>query len=466
MVIYATETAVNEMTVSLMGKIREFLMKFFGREVELKELRKVREFSLEKSRFTVLTGRRRVGKTELSREAFDDGKTPYVNLPITRQPEVTLCAQLQDEVERVLHLGIHGRCTRFGELFRELMKEAEKRPYTLVLDEFQEFDRMNPGVYGDIQHIWDEYHNKTKLNLVVNGSANRLMNKIFFDDSQPLYGRNTGTLMLKPFAPSLLKEIFRFYKPDYTNEDLLALWTVSGGVARYVDMMMSAHAFTRESMLEEIFSPLSAYIPEGRTVLADEFGTDYGTYFTLLAAISSGQTTSSELKNLIGAEVGGYLAKLENQYSIIVKKQPVFERASAKNCHFQIDDCFFRFWFRFVHKLDYLNELGRRDRMLELASRDFDVFSGYALERYFSAKLVEEKRCTRIGGWWDRKGENEIDIVCEDEVSGSLGFYEVKVDRSRFDAARLDEKVAAFFAKNPERRSLVRKSALLSLSDM
>jgi hypothetical protein len=219
-------------------------------------------------------------------------------------------------------------------------------------------------------------------------------------------------------------------------------------------------------MLEEIFSPLSAYIPEGRTVLADEFGTDYGTYFTLLAAISSGQTTSSELKNLIGAEVGGYLAKLENQYSIIVKKQPVFERASAKNCHFQIEDCFFRFWFRFVHKLDYLNELGRRDRMLELASRDFDVFSGYALERYFSAKLVEEKRCTRIGGWWDRKGENEIDIVCEDEVSGSLGFYEVKVDPSRFDAARLDEKVAAFFAKNPERRNLVRKSGLLSLADM
>ena len=149
-----------------------------------------------------------------------------------------------------------------------------------------------------------------------------------------------------------------------------------------------------------------------------------------------------------------------------MKKQPVFERASAKSCHFQIDDCFFRFWFRFVHKLDYLNELGRRDRMLELASRDFDVFSGYALERYFSAKLVEEKRCTRIGGWWDRKGENEIGIVCEDEVSGSLGFYEVKVDRSRFDAARLDEKVAAFFAKNPERRSLVRKSGLLSLSDM
>ena len=441
-------------------------MRFFGREIELKELRKVRELSQERSRFTVLTGRRRVGKTELSREAFDDGKTPYLNLPITRQPEVTLCAQLQEEAERVLHLGIHGTCTRFGELFRELMKEAERRPYTLVIDEFQEFDRTNPGVYGDIQHIWDEYHNKTKLNLVVNGSVNRLMNKIFFDDSQPLYGRNTGTLMLKPFGPSLLKEIFRCYKPDYTNSDLLALWTVSGGVARYVDMMMSAHAFTKAEMLEEIFSPLSAYIPEGRTILADEFGSDYGTYFTLLAAISAGQTTSAELKNLLGTEVGGFLAKLEDQYSIVEKKQPIFGKPTSKNAHFQVDDCFFRFWFRFVHKLSYLNELGRRDRMRDIAERDFDVFSGYALERYFAAKIVEDKGCTRIGSWWDRKSENEIDIVCEDEIAETLAFYEVKIDASRFDATRLAEKVEAFFAKNPDKRNLHYKTGLLSIEDM
>ena len=441
-------------------------MRFFGREIELKELRKVRELSQERSRFTVLTGRRRVGKTELSREAFDDGKTPYLNLPITRQPEVTLCAQLQEEAERVLHLGIHGTCTRFGELFRELMKEAERRPYTLVIDEFQEFDRTNPGVYGDIQHIWDEYHNKTKLNLVVNGSVNRLMNKIFFDDSQPLYGRNTGTLMLKPFGPSLLKEIFRCYKPDYTNSDLLALWTVSGGVARYVDMMMSAHAFTKAEMLEEIFSPLSAYIPEGRTILADEFGSDYGTYFTLLAAISAGQTTSAELKNLLGTEVGGFLAKLEDQYSIVEKKQPIFAKQTSKNAHFQIDDCFFRFWFRFVHKLNYLYELGRRDRMRDIAERDFDVFSGYALERYFTAKIVEDKGCTRIGSWWDRKGENEIDIVSEDEIAETLAFYEVKIDASRFDATRLAEKVEAFFAKNPDKRNLRYKTGLLSIGDM
>ena len=79
---------------------------------------------------------------------------------------------------------------------------------------------------------------------------------------------------------------------------------------------------------------------------------------------------------------------------------------------------------------------------------------------------MEEKRCTRIGGWWDRKGENEIDIICEDEDAETLGFYEVKVDPSRYDATRLEEKVKAFFAKNLDKQSLQYAMGLLSLDDM
>ncbi len=441
-------------------------MKFFGREQEIAELRKLREYSCENAQFTVLTGRRRVGKTALLRQAFDDSESPYLNLPVTRQPEITLCDQMQREAESVLGIGIHGTCRRFGELFEELMRESFRRPFTLVLDEFQEFDRTNPGIFGDVQHIWDKYQSRSKINLVVCGSVNRLMKKIFFNDSEPLYGRNTAKLELQPFSVPLLKEIFGHYHPNYTPDDLLALWTVSGGVARYVDLMMSRRAFTRSDMLDLIFLPTSAYIDEGRTVLADEFGSDYGTYFTIMAAIATGKTTSSELKNLLGVEVGGYLSKLEKDYALISKKQPLFERTVAKNCHYQIDDCFFRFWFRFVFKSEYLLELGRRDRMREIAERDFEVFSGVALERYFQWKFIGEGCYTRLGGWWDRKGENEIDLVGEDEANGTLDFYEVKHGADRLDLGALKMKSAAFFTKNPELKSRVTSFRGLSLLDM
>ena len=73
---------------------------FFGREKEIALLRRERETARRAARFTVLTGRRRVGKTALVRKALDDGVLPYVHLPITRQPESTLCGQMQEEAER------------------------------------------------------------------------------------------------------------------------------------------------------------------------------------------------------------------------------------------------------------------------------------------------------------------------------------------------------------------------------
>lgn len=441
-------------------------MDFIARENEIAFFRKIRERSSENAQFTVLTGRRRVGKTALLRKALSDGEIPYVHLPITRQSEKTLCLELQDEIERVLNLGILGRSESFRDLFLALMKASKSRPFTVVLDEFQEFDRINSAVFSQVAAIWDEYHVESRINLIVCGSINRLMNKIFFNDGEPLYGRNTGHLQLRPFKISVLKQVMSIYHPGYTADDLLALWTVSGGVARYVDMMVSAKALTRKRMLNEIFSQGSSYLSEGKTILAEEFGTDYGIYFTILSAIASGVTTTAELKNLIGADVNGYLTKLENQYGLVSKKQPVFDKPSGKNCHYQIDDCFFRFWFRFVFKYRNFMELERYEQMREIAARDFDVFSGYALERYFHWKFVEDTTYTRMGSWWNRKGEDEIDLVCEDELSGRLDFFEVKRDPARFDAEKLKGKVSAFFRKHPNKAGFLHEIRGLSMEEM
>lgn len=441
-------------------------MAFFGREDEVRLLRRFRDKSSNSAQFLVLTGRRRVGKTALLRQALSDGKLPYLHLPITRQSEMTLCAELQEEAERVLDLGILGQATRFADLFRRLMEASLRRPFTLVLDEFQEFDRINPAVYSQVAAIWDQYHDASRMNLVVCGSINRLMSKIFFNDGEPLYGRNTGSFTLKPFKISLMKQILSSYRPKYTADDLLSLWTVTGGVPRYIDLMLQDGALTRDAMLKSIFSPGSSYLTEGRAILAEEFGPDYGVYFSILSAIAGGATTSAEMKNLVGADVNGYLTKLEDQYSLVSKKQPLYEKPTSKNCHYQIEDCFFRFWFRFVFKYRGMIELERYDMMREMAARDFETFSGFALERYFQWKFVEDTSYVKMGAWWNRKGEEEIDLVCENGLDGTLDFFEVKRDESRYDRGGLEAKVAAFFLKHPEKRSLCNRVCGLSMKDM
>ena len=151
---------------------------------------------------------------------------------------------------------------------------------------------------------------------------------------------------------------------------------------------------------------------------------------------------------------------------MIRRKVPIFESEKTKRSVYEIGDCFFRYWFRFVWKNMYLRELQRFDVMRGYAARDYEVFSGHALEQYFVWKFIEEKKYTRMDAWWDRKGENEIDLVCDNEVLGTLDFFEVRRDTSRSDLHDLECKSGVFFAKNPTLKSRKYCFKGLSLGDM
>ena len=64
------------------------------------------------------------------------------------------------------------------------------------------------------------------------------MHIIFKNNKQPLYGRQIGEIKVTHFPPSVIKENLSTYNSAYTNDDLLALYSYTGGVAEYVEMMM------------------------------------------------------------------------------------------------------------------------------------------------------------------------------------------------------------------------------------
>lgn len=439
-------------------------MKFFDRDNEVRELRKIRKISHETARFTVLTGRRRVGKTELVKQAYSD--EPYIYFYVSRKTQVNLCEEFKEITEKILGRAVPGRIERFSELFRFICEEAVVRPITLVIDEFQDFIKVDESIFSEMSRDWDAFHGRAKLNLVVSGSINRLMNQIFEDREAPLYGRNTGRIKLAPFSVPVMKEILTFYNPSYENEDLLALWTFTGGVARYVSLLMDAKAVTKDGMIAEIVRPNSSFFDEGKIVLIEEFGKDYATYFTILSAIAAGKTSRDRIETACGGEVSGYLTKLEHHYGLIAKKQPLFETNERKNCLYRIDDCFFRFWFRFIFKYGYLLEVEMFDELRGIVERDYEVFSGQALEDYFRQKSIGERLYSRLGGWWDRKGENEIDCVGENEFLDTLEFVEIKRDTDRIKLDTLRTKADAFFEKNPEKCSRMVSYRAFSIKDM
>lgn len=414
-------------------------MKFYNRSEEIATLRKIRENSKENAQFTVVTGRRRIGKTSLVLKAYED--TPLLYFFVGRKSESLLCEEFRQDVEKKLDIKLGGTPAGFAELFDFLMELSKERNFTLFIDEFQNFARVNPSVFSDMQKIWDLNHPTSKVNLIVCGSVYSMMTKIFRDSKEPLYNRQNRFMNIKAFKPSVLKEILRDYTPDYTNDDLLALYSFTGGVAKYVQLLVEDHALTVDSMIDSIVSSDSVFVNEGRAILVEEFGKDYDTYFSILSAIASGNTRRTEIESIIGKEIGGYLTRLEDDYGIIRKEIPLGAKPLSKNAVYVIRDNFFTFWFRFIFKYGHILEIGAYEQMRALIRRDYTTFSGNMLERYFRDKAAESGKYTIIGRWWDRKGENEIDMIAANEIDKTAEIYEIKRRRKNINIAELDEKV-------------------------
>jgi hypothetical protein len=231
-------------------------------------------------------------------------------------------------------------------------------------------------------------------------------------------------------------------------------------------MLVDAGATTKTAMIDQIVKADSIFLGEGKAILIEEFGKDYGIYFSILSAIARGKTSRSEIENVVGKEIGGYLTKLEKEYEIISKKQPLFEKSSAKNVRYIIEDNFFTFWFRFIYKYSYMLEIENYGSVKMIIDRDYETFSGLMLERYFKRVMIERQTYTRIGGWWDRKGENEIDIVAENELEDTATFFEVKRKAENIDLKLLEAKAAAFMRATGEFKGYSLSCKGLSMTEM
>ncbi len=416
-------------------------MKFYNRIKELEILARTLEQSKKNACFTVMIGRRRIGKTSLLLESVKGQK--YLYLFVSRKSESLLCEQFQKDATNALGIQIFGTITRFKDLFEQLLIFATKEHYTLIIDEFQEFDHVNPSIFSDVQNLWDQYKDKTKINFIASGSIYSMMMKIFENRKEPLFGRLTSKITLQPFAVSVIKEILNDYNPEYTLEDLLCLYMLTGGVPKYIDLLMEAGAVTKDKILYVVTRPDSPFIGEGKELLISEFGKEYGIYFSILQLIASGKTTQSEIDSIIGKNTGAYLVNLEKEYSLITKNKPMFSKPESRKNRWSLNDNYLHFWFRFIFPNQSLIEMGKYELLREFIDKNYEQYSGSLLEKYFRAKMAEEERITTIGSYWNSKGENEIDLIALNDLDKTAIVAEVKRNPKKIDMNLLQTKVGS-----------------------
>ena len=422
-------------------------MRFYDRDTELNILQTNWSQTTERGRLTVVIGRRRIGKTTLLRKSVEDGNQPLLYLYVSKDNERVLTGKFQEAAEQALGLQIFGRFETFAQFFDQLMRYGQQNHFTLIFDEFQNFIKVNPAIPGHIQDIWDRYHENVKVNMVACGSIYNMMHKIFDNEDEPLYGRQDCRINMQPFRISVLKEILHDHNPTYNAEDLLCLYMLTGGVAKYVAWLMDAKAVTKAKMLRWATQAGSPYLSEGTELIMSEFGKDYTNYLSILQLIAAGLTTQSEIDGAIGKNTGAYLDNLEMEYSYIHHRQPIFSKPNGRNSRWQLDDCFLRFWFRFILRNQALVEMERNDLLLEIVERGYEQYSGLVLEQYFRQKWMEEERVTLVGNYWDRKGVNEIDMIALNDIDKTAVVAEVKRQRKKLSPSELSDKMSTIAKK-------------------
>lgn len=437
-------------------------MRFYDREDEIRILLENEAQAENTAMFTVLMGRRRVGKTSLIAKALEGKVSAY--LFVSRDSEAMLCRKFQRSLEEQLEIHVYGELTYFRDLFEVIMRESINRHFTVVFDEFQTLYKINPAIFSEIQDLWDRYHRESKLNLIVVGSIQSLMRRIFEDKNEPLYGRPTSKFTLYPFRTDVLKEILAEHSPDYGNEDLLCLYMITGGVAKYVELLMDAQCYTKDRMLDYVCRQDSYFLTEGRDMVNQEFGEDGVTYFSVLQMIADGMTRRGDIDGAMQKDMGVYLQNLEKNYNMISRLKPLLSKPNSKVSAYEISDLFLRFWFRFICPYQSLIERKQLGLVRSNIANNYERFSGRTLEQYFQAKAFESGLYTQVGNWWDRKGENEIDLIALNEFNHTAVAAEIKRNSEKINLHALEAKVETLRKSNFGKYSFSLQA--LSLEDM
>ncbi len=410
-------------------------MKFYGRAEHINNLRGyINEENHNSSEIIVISGRRRIGKTRLVQEVVNKSKHLYFF--VTRKREV---AQLRDwttQIQEELSIPYLGSIQRIDDLLMFLFEYGKNEKLTIIFDEFQNFYYTDPSVYSVFQMIFDRYKYESKLTLIFSGSSYSLMEKIFKSAKEPLFGRSNEIIKLSYLSLKSQRE-FLFDQGLKKQIDAIYLFSVFDGVPKYMEDLSKIPYDSFLKRLRKILLTKDWIWEEGEKILMEEFGKEYSSYYSILSAIAKGRRILDEIKQFTGIkEVGSYIRRLEVNYNLIERRIPVTEiHRKTKKGRYYLKDNFFSFWFGLVESKRYLREIGQKETAAKQIVENLNQFTGRIFEKMIIRLFIEENPLnisfTRLGSYWNRKGDVEIDVVAYDESSLKAYFFEVKLSKKR-----------------------------------
>lgn len=298
--------------------------------------------------------------------------------------------------------------------------------------------KNDPFLPSSLQKFIDKVIRRSNIFFIVSGSLLGIMREKVLSYSSPLYGRRTKDILLTalPFPDAI-----KFLNFNFT--DSIKTYMTIGGIPEYL-LVASRYNDFSEFISKEFFEK-DGYFYRGPFFLLSREFKEIRTYFSILNAISYGNTKPTNIANFVGIrtrEIYPYLELLIN-FGFLEKITPLLTK--KKTGIYIIKDVFFDFWFNFVHRNRNLIERN----IYKLEKDEFEQFFGKRFEYFvFEHFHFFFKNFVRVGRWWgfwkDERGEKvteEIDILALNERTKEILFCECKW-KNKVNAKKICEKLA------------------------
>ncbi len=414
---------------------------FINRTDELQSLEN--EYKTTTATFSVMYGRRRVGKTALLSKYIEDKPSIYLYITLSdlNYQLVAFTNQIKKFVDPLL--AQHLKFENFEEALEFLGTLNLKQKLVLVIDEYQYLTQLDKAFSSKLQRIWDMSLKNTNIHLILCGSVLSMMHSEVLAYNSPLYGRRTSQFHLKAIKFNYLQE----FLPKSTKLERMQIFASFGSIPKYLNEYDSSMNFM-QNIEHKILNKNSYLYSEGNFLLKDEIS-DARSYFSILEAISKGNTKIGHIGSSLGL-ASSYLTKYMQrliELDIVVKEVPITETNPLKSKfgRYKIKDKFLNFWFFYVFKNYNYLEIEQKRAVLDEIELNFnDRFVSFAFEDFVLEDILHHPKKylnfipTKVGRWWNNK--EEIDIVAFDDEN--ICFIECKW-QNRVDEERVKNRLIA-----------------------
>ncbi len=444
--------------------------KFYGRRDELAAIKLL----LTRGRwfFCAISGRRRIGKTSLIREALleTQGGTGaagalYVQIPDSDERDVVavftdaLAAFADASPGRLPDSVVADKLRRFSDMVRAIGALC-RAGIIVVIDEFQYFNRKALSAFTSLlQAEVDTLTGSAHGGIFVLGSIHTEMTALLEDRGSPLYARVTDRLNLDHWDFATLFQVFADQGLD-SPRDWLTFWSVFEGVPKFYRDCAYQGTFAADdhSAADRIIDTLFL---SARAPLVEEASTWFlrelrGAGVSLLRLLARQQPCAQQQLSAAYAESLGdsrsfatYLATLVDRYRLVERLSPVFAQAGSRQARYQIGDNFLAAWLAAIEPAVQAARVQPLAQARKIGAVRLENHEGPTFERMVRKLMAEASRrgagdfplTDMVHGYWNRPRDAarlvEIDIVAVNEDDRRVRFGSCKRAAAKHTPAAL-----------------------------